>query len=331
MIRTVTPGDLWLLRRKPRYQQVLYTEHLLAHGHRPLWFALHSMLAGNYRERMTLVLAERDGIALAQAMGRLGRPEQDVVYLAANGMRSERMLSDYELWFHLLNRLCADAAQHSVQRLYAALPAQHNELREIFRQAGFQAYTHRHLFHLSGPDWDQGTRLAPMRLQSRRDHWAIHKLYGFVTPHLVQQSEVRNARHWSLYQPYALGRNRAWVLGPDDDLIAYLRLYSGPGGHVFALMMRPEARELVADVLRFGLAQLNDRRPVYLLLREYQQELCQPAMRLGFQLVGEQTLLVKHTVVPIRRTVLMPSLEAGLEPRLPVRQYTSPLARPEEC
>ncbi|WP_298405946.1 hypothetical protein [uncultured Chloroflexus sp.] len=330
MIRTVTPSDLWSLRRKPRYQQVLYTERLLAYSHRPLWFALQSMLAGNHRERMTLVLAERGGFALAQAMGRLGRPEQDVIYLATNGTRSEQTPSDYELWFHLLHRLCADAAQHSVQRLYAALPSQHNELREIFRQVGFQAYTHRQILHLSGPDWDQGTRLAPMRAQSRRDHWAIHKLYGIVAPHLVQQAEVRNARYWTLYQPYSLVRRQAWVLGPDDDLAAYLRLLSGPSGHVFSVLIRPDAREQAVDVLRFGLAQLSDSRPVYLILREYQQELFEPAMRLGFQPVGEQILLVKHTVVPIRRTVLAPSLEVGLEPRVSVRRYAWPPTVREE-
>jgi len=97
MIRTITPSDLWSLRRKPRYQQVLYTERLLAYSHRPLWFAVQSMLAGNHRERTTLVLAERGGFALVQAMGRRGRPEQDVIYLATNGTRSEHTPSDYEL------------------------------------------------------------------------------------------------------------------------------------------------------------------------------------------------------------------------------------------
>lgn len=331
MIRTVTPGDLWLLRRKPRYQQVLYTGRLLAYSHRPLWFALQSMLAGNHRERTTLVLAEGGRFALVQAMGRRGRPEQDVIYLAINGTRSEHTPSDYELWFHLLHQLCANAAHHSVQRLYAALPCQHNELREIFRQVGFQAYTHRHLFHLSGPDWDQGTRLAPMRMQARRDHWAIHKLYGMATPHLVQQAEVYNARNWTLHKAYSLVRRQAWVLGPDDDLVAYLRLLSGPNGHVFSLIIRPDEREQAVDVLRFGLAQLSDSRPVYLLLREYQQELFEPAMRLGFQPVGEQTLLVKHMVMPIRRAVLAPSLEVGLEPRVSVRRYVLPPTAREEC
>jgi hypothetical protein len=151
------------------------------------------------------------------------------------------------------------------------------------------------------------------------------------TPHLVQQAEVRNARHWTIYRPYSFLRRQSWVLGPDDDLVANLRLLSGPSGHVFSILIRPDAREQAVDVLRFGLAQLSDSRPVYLLLREYQQELFEPAMRLGFQPVGEQTLLVKHTVVPIRRMVLTPSLEVGLEPRVSVRRYILPPTVREEC
>lgn len=326
MIRSVAPGDLWSLRRKPRNQVVLYTEGLLARAHRPAWFALRCLLQGNGRDLSSAVYQERGSSALVQAQGRSGRPEQDIVYLATAGARSTRLPSDYELWYRLLERLSVDAGYHHVQRLYAAIPAQHNELREIFRQLGFQAFAHGTILHLSGPDWDQGTSLAPMRPQSRRDHWAIHKLYGATTPHLVQHAEVRNARHWAL--PITQGwfgpRRAAWVLGPDDDFVAYLRLVSGPAGHVFSMLIRPDARDAAVDVLRFGLAQLSDTRPVYLLLREYQGELVAPAQDLGFQPIGEQALLVKHIVVPVRRPLLVPALEPGLEPQAPAPRLAAP-------
>jgi hypothetical protein len=316
MIRSVVPGDLWALRRKPRHQVVLYTDGLLAQAHRPAWFALRCLLQGNGRDRSTLIAQDRGASAVVQALGRGGRPEQDIVYLGTSGTRAARLPSDYDVWFRLLERLCVNAGHNHVQRLYAAAPSQHTEVREIFRQLAFQAYAHKTILHLSGPDWDQGTTLAPMRIQSRRDHWAIHKLYGAVTPHLVQHAEVRNARHWSLSQQLGQQRRMAWVLGPDDDLEAYLRLTSGPSGHVFSLLIRPDTRDQVVDVLRFGLARLSDTRPVYLVLREYQEELLAPCQALGFQPIGEQALLVKSTVVAVRRPLLAPSFEPGLEPRV---------------
>lgn len=330
MIRTVAPGDLWSLRRKPRNQLVLYTEGLLARSHRPVWFALRSMLAGNGRDRSTLIYKDRSGSAVVQAQGRSGRPEQDVIYLASGGTRQSRVPSDYELWFRLLERLCISAGHSHVQRLYAAIPGQQSELREIYRQLGFQAYTHASILHLSGPDWDQGTTLAPMRAQARRDHWAIHKLYGAITPHLVQHAEVRNARHWALPMPRLSSiRRAAWVLGPDDDLDAYLRLVSGASGHVFSMLIKPDARDLAVDVLRFGLAQLSDSRPVFLLLREYQGELVARAHDLGFQPIADQALLVKSTVVALRRPLLVPAFEPGLEPQVSAPHISTPREDPQ--
>lgn len=331
MIRTVAPGDLWSLRRKPRNQMVLYTEGLLAQAHRPIWFALRCLLAGNGRDRAMMVYQDRGVSALVQAQGRGGRPEQDIVYLASSGSRTSFLPSDYDIWFRLLERLCFSAGHNHIQRLYTATPSQHGEVREIFRQLGFQAFSHNSILHLSGPDWDQRTTLAPMRGQARRDHWAIHKLYGAVTPHLVQHAEVRNARHWALplTQPYAGQRRAAWVLGPDDDLVAYLRLVSGVSGHVFSLLIRNDARDQAVDVLRFGLAQLSDSRPVYLLLREYQQELIDPAHDLGFQPIGEQALLMKSTVVPLRRPLLVPAFEPGLEPQVTAPRISTPREDPQ--
>jgi len=142
--------------------------------------------------------------------------------------------------------------------------------------------------------------------------WAIHKLYGAVTPRQVQLFEARDARSWMLpldrvwRRPY---RN-AWVLGAGDRMVAYLHRTTGPVGHVFSLLIRPEAREQMTDVLRFGLAQIHDALPVYLVLRDYQQELFLPAGDLGFHPVADYTLLCKQTTVAARRSLLTPALES---------------------
>lgn len=330
MIRSVAPIDLWALRRKPRSQVVLYTTSLLVQPHRPLWFALRCMLQGVGRDRAMMVFHDRGLSAVVQAQGRNGRPEQDIIYLSTHGARGRGWPSDRDIWFRLLEQLCSNAGHNYVQRLYASISSQQVELREIFRQLGFQAYAHRTILQLSGPDWDQGTTIAPMRAQSRQDRWAIHKLYGAVTPHLVQYAEACNPRDWMLplTQQWTTQRRRAWVLGPADDLVAYVHATSGPVAHVFTLLIHPQARDVVTEVLRFGLTQVPDTRPVYLLLREFQEELLAPAQDLGFQPIGEQTMLVKSMVVPVRRSVLVPALEPGLEPRIPIPSISAPREDP---
>jgi hypothetical protein len=312
----VTPGDLWALRRKPRNQVVLYDDALLARPHQPFWFALRCFMEGSGRDLAMAVFQEKGIRSFVQARGRSGRPEQDIVYLSSHGDGVHGPSSDHDIWFRLLEQMCIHAGHNYIQRLYASIWSDQMELREIFRQLGFQAYIKRFVLQLSGPDWDQGTTLALMRAQSRRDAWAIHKLYGRVAPHLVQYAEVRTPRSWALAlsSRWQRQRCRGWVLGPEDDLISYLHMLNGPTAHVFTMLLHPERRDSAADVLRFGLAQLQDNKPVYLLLAEYQSELLMPAQNLGFQPVGEQTLLMKSTVVPVRKSVLLSAFEPNLEP-----------------
>jgi hypothetical protein len=319
MIRPATFGDLWALRRKPRSFVMLYNEALLAGIHRWQLTALRLMLHGSTRDGATLVLRERGARAVLQTLRRDQRPEHDIVMLAAyeggNGSPT-----DADAWFRLLEAHALYAGQVGIQRVYAALSQRHDELREVFRQIGFFGYCTQTVLRLQGPDWDQGTTLAPMRAQYRSDIWAIHKLYGAITPRPVQQAEARDSRTWARWsvRGWKRSRVRSWVLGPADNLTAYMSVSSGSTAHVLALLVRPEYRDITTDILRFGLGQINDDLPVYLLLRDYQRELMLPAEDLGFQAIGEQALLCKHLTQPVRRSVLLPALEPGLEPPTPI-------------
>ncbi len=323
MIGPATFGDLWTLRRKPRSQVMLYSEVMLARPHRMLSFALRCILEGSSYDGATMMFRERGVRAALQSLGRSGRPEHDIVMLTAYG-GGRGAPSDPDIWYRLLERLCIQAGRAQVQRLYAALSQRHDELREVFRQLGFTNYTAQMVMRLEGPDWDQGTTLAPMRPQSQRSLFAIHKLYGAITPRHVQHAEARDSRTWKVPRTHPLRpRARGWVLGSDDNLSAYLHVTSGPIAHVLTLLIHPESRDITTDVLRFGLGQLNDDLPVYLLLRDYQRELMLPASDLGFQPIGEQALFVKHTTVVARRPILVRSLEPILESRTPISTISS--------
>ena len=318
MIRPVTLADLWSLRRKPRSTVMLYNEEMLANPHRPFWFALRCAIGGGSRVRSSLLYSERGSQAMVQALGRRRRAELDITMLAS--YITQPGVTDPDAWFRLLEQLCVQAGQYQMQRVYAALSQRHDELREVFRQLGFTCFAHQTVMRLEGPDWDQGTQVADMRSQSHRDVWAIHKLYGTITPRPVQIAEARGARDWKLplsdrWQPV---RRRAWVLGEADNLGAYLTMTSGPAAHVLTMLLLPEMRDQATEVLRFGLGQVGDDVPVYLLLRDYQHELLLPAGDLGFQPIGEQALLQKQMTVQVRRPLLAPAREVRPDPSRPL-------------
>ena len=317
MIRKATIADVWMAWQKPRNMVMFYHEAMLATARRPAWFVVRALIEATARDGAAQVYRDRGVQAFIRAEGRRGRPEHDIVMLATYG-GGPGCPTDPDVWFRLLEALCATAARDGVQRFYAALPETPDELREVFRQVGFQCYTRQMVLHLDGPDLDQRTTIAPMRPQERRDVWAVHKLYGATTPHSVQLAEARSARDWQLPITRSLSTiRRAWVLGRDDDLAASLQLVSGQTAHVLTLIVRPDQRDIVGDVLRFGLGQVTDTSPVYLMLREYQQELLAPAADLGFEPLGEQHLVARQSTVPARR--LFPSaLRRQAEPRRPI-------------
>jgi hypothetical protein len=298
---------------------MLYNEEMLAHPHRPFWFALRCAVGGGSRLRSTLVYVDRGVRAMAQVLGRHRRAELDIALLASYGA-PQPGLTDPDAWFRLLEHLCIQAGQYQMQRVYAALSQRHDELREVFRQLGFTCFAHQTVMRLEGPDWDQGTTVAPMRPQSHRDVWAVHKLYGATTPRPVQMAEARASRDWKLplSNSWQQMRRRAWVLGAEDDLHLYLAMTSGPAAHILTMLVKPEAREQTTMVLRFALGQISDEVPVYLLLRDYQSDLLLPAGDLGFQPIGEQALLYKQMTVPVRRPLLAPAREPRAEPNGPL-------------
>jgi hypothetical protein len=70
-------------------------------------------------------------------------------------------------------------------------------------------------------------------------------------------------------------------------------------------------------MLRYALSHIHEPRTVFAVIRGYQSEIGGALEELGFKLRGEQTLFVKHLVVPQRQTVRVPALlraEPNLEP-----------------
>lgn len=315
MSRLLTPTDVLTLRHKPRSLALLNEDALLLQRHRPFLFGLRSLVANNSRFT-TYVQHEGSISGVLHACSRESRPEQQVVALATYGP-THQLPTDHDIWFRLLEAHVVQSAQQQIQRLYVTQPGANTEMGEIFRQSGYTSYARQILLRLDGPDWDQGTRMATMQPQSRHDVWGVHQLYGQITPRPVQHAEAKAARDWMLplQTPWNGVKLRAWVLRNADHISASLRVRSGRQAHLMHLLIDPNARDLATDIVRFGISQIADTLPIWLILREYQEELLWSAQDLGFQPIEEQSLWVRHNVRFMRRSafarVLEPTRESG--------------------
>lgn len=321
MTRLLTPPDLLTLRHKPRALVQLHPDAVLHTPHRPLLFGMRSLLSNHGRYRSLFV---HDGAvsAVLHALAPTNRPERALVALASYGP-AMRYPSDHDVWYRLLEAHVITSANQHVQRLYATLSAD-DDLGEIFRQSGYTSYAKQTLFRLDGPDWNQGTRFASLVPQSRADVWGVHQLYGSVTPKPVQHAEARTARDWALplTTPWDTTKHRAWVLRMEDRVLASVRIKSSRTAHLIQLLVHPDVRSDVADMLRFGIGQIADTLPIWLVLREYQEELRWPAQDLGFHPFHEQHALVRHMTAFARLPALARVLEPTRERGTPVPSIT---------
>lgn len=318
MSRLLTPIDLFRLRRKARSLVVLDGDASLLRRHRVVLTALRSIVE-NHSHYATTIVRSNTVSAILQARRRHTRPEHELMALVSYGAE-QRYPSDYDLWFTLLESHVVESARSRIQRLYTTLDSTNADLGEIFRQSGFVPFSRQIVLRLDGPDWDQGTRIATMHPQTRHDVWSVHQLYGQITPRPVQLAEAKAARDWMLplATPWESVKQRAWVQRHNDQVVASLRIQSGREAHVIRLFVHPNVRDEVPDMLRFGMSQIADTLPIWLVLRDYQSDLLWSAQDLGFQPFSEQSLLVRHNVAIIRRPALARVLESTHDQGTPI-------------
>lgn len=319
MIRPVSPRDFWSLRRKPYSRLYLYNEVMLARGHNPALYAVRCWLDVRGGSGVTLVYRDGGLRGFVQAWRRPGRPEIDLLYLAALPYgRKNPPPTDPDVWYRLLEQLIAYAGSKGIQRIYAPL-ASGAPTFELLRQLGFQPYTQRQVWVLRNPTVEEGSAMVALRAQARRDAFAIQQLYEAVAPRVVQQAEMRSSSSWHLPIPrvsWDRVRRKGWVLGREagEGLDITIQAWIGPSNTVLYPLIRPDGRQKAEAALRYSLSQLPENRPVYALVSGYQSELQAPLEGLGFEHIGDQVLMVKNTVVALRSPRLSPVVEGGPDP-----------------
>jgi hypothetical protein len=280
--------------------------------------SVRSLLGPMGDDLVTLVLRDGGVRGFIQARKRAHAPELDISYLAGYISRGNR-IPNGDVWFSLVENLIERAGHARIERVFAAVGQRFDDLTEVLKQLGFQPYAQQQIWMLPEPTVEVGSALVALRRQYRRDAWPIHQLYTRITPRHVQQAELRRADSWQLPRPRRRisWRERGWVLGSDQALQAHVHVLTGPRAHVLRPLIDPSERHTAAAMLRYAVNQLSEPRTVFAVIRGYQSEIGGALEELGFKLRGEQTLFVKHLVVPQRQLARVPALlrsDPGLEP-----------------
>lgn len=324
VIRSFGIRDINLVRRLQGSGMALDLEGRLVRPHSPLQAALVGWLPFVGVGAATYVL---DGFVengqlvqgFAQARERQGHLEADVVYLAASPSQPDGVPQACQ---HLLAYLCHDQGAQGIQRLYAKVAEDAEEMLTVFRQAGFVVYALESLLRLDTlPEGLPSAADIPLRPRQSADSWGLQRLYFKSAPRTVQQAECAAGGSWESSPVDRLRgeRDERWVWEQAGEILGYVRLVQGRQGNWLKVLLHPQAQDRADDLVGWALALLADfaPRPTYTTVRAYEVVLQAAFSEANFRHLGNFILLVKHTTARVREpewkraTVLDPGVEAA--------------------
>jgi hypothetical protein len=325
LIKPFDVRDFLLVSKLQNQGMLLNLEEALTQPYRPLLEALVGCLPLQGIGVFTYVYDEMGGgrrmAGFAQARMRKESSEADVVYLTPSPSAAEDIIT---IWCRLLEKLCFEAGEQGIQRIFARPPEDGPEV-EAFQQVGFSIYTREDIFRLVQMPSDLShPERRTVRPQQPADSWGLQGLYAAVAPRLVQQAESFTAREWEATRGTWLRRAKreGYMMEDKGEVIGYLRIRKGQTGHWLTMLLHPQAYERADELVVQSLSLLAEYppRPIYCCLPRYQGGLRTPLEVKGFQLFASQCAMVKHTTVRVREPALklVPALEKRAEAATPM-------------
>ena len=314
--------DLILIRKLRGV--VLPPEEVLINTYSPLRAALQSSL-NPFRpdsfQAITYVLGHqqhdhRQPRGVVQTWENHRRGTALVVYLAP-----DRGWEDPAIWPRWLENLCQKVGERGMRRVVACLPAEDTRL-SAFQHVAFHIYAQEDIFRLANPPSElRPERSNGFRPRHTRDTWALARLYGAITPPLVQQAEGLSlaGRDEAICMPISSRGTKGYVLEIGQEILGYAETRRGSQGAWIRFLLHPQARDM-AEALVCGTLNRLSCQSIYCSLPDYQGGVRSALQNVGFKPCGRQVVLVRHIAVFARRPIieLAPALEKGAEAIVPV-------------
>jgi hypothetical protein len=312
--------DLRLVAQLQKEHVSLCPIETLTRPQSPLWAAIGSLLPFDEGQSLTFMLHEQRGedrqqLGFLQARQPPARPTMYIQRLTPPLDSNE----DAQIaWHRLINYAVTAAGERGIQRIFACAGDGSPE-KAVLSAVGFSIYAQEVIYRLA-PDFRPYTT-APgnIRPEQSTDLTGIDRLYGQITPHLVQlaESPARDGGSGWPCGPLNWGQGEGFVLEDKVGLAGYGYLQSGRIGHWLHVLIHARAYDQASDLLDYGLALLNyyPPYPVYCGVREYQGGVRVRLEERGFQVFSTQCWLVRHTMARVKEPArgLVPALEKRVE------------------
>lgn len=210
----------------------------------------------------------------------------DVARLAVRG-DSSRILGPlvHAATVHLQNR--------GVPRLFARCPAAH---RDVLSALDFMSLAREYVLLGPATHRRQETPLhADSRYRMPQDAWPLHQLESETTPVLVRQLEGLTSSDWS----HKSRDMSEIVIEQDGRIVAWIGwgAKARDGLVQLAMLVHPDHKDLAPNLLVHALDHAAPNTRFVTRVREYRVEVLKAFTEAGFQIIAEETVMVKHAGV----------------------------------
>lgn len=168
------------------------------------------------------------------------------------------------------------------------------------RRVGFQSLAREYV--LVGParhSSTQGALPVESRYRLPQDAWALHQLESDIAPSLVWQLEGLTSWEWTQRRTDMT----QIVVERDAKIVAWVGWQARTRRRLIrlGLLVHPAHLDVTEPLLVYALQQLPAGSRYLIRLREYQTETLRACIDTGFEVVGEEILMVKHAGVELAR------------------------------
>ncbi len=284
--RYVTLVDLPLLRRLGEKSVVLDSELNFTHTNTDVLGTFVSSVILPQRGLYTLVA--RSGAQ--QVVGQFRLKGDDlhahVVYLAPGYHHGE----DDTPYLYLLDAMAREAGRSGAHALVAEVN-EHSALFELMRTSGYAVYARQEIWVRHPGSYPSFLGDVTLKEESAQDLVGVNALIHATTPALVQQFAL---------PPSDMPR---LVYRPHDRVEGYVAYSEGKHGIYVIPYLHPDAMSDAPSILDAALRMIprNDRVPVFVCVRRYQDWVCEALAELAFEPFTQQALMVKHMTVGVHR------------------------------
>ncbi len=288
---TVSLVDLPLVRRLAESGVILDSESGFTRGDSGTSF--FTLLLPN-REVHTLVTRVDQLQLVGQFRLRPNEHHAHIIYIAP-GMGTED--EDNTVWLYMLDALAVAAGRRGAHTLAAELP-ESDPLFTTLRAANYAIYARQEIWQhppLNDGDLPFPAHEITLTEATRDDLQGIHLLYSNIIPRLVQQvSDLPDVCEGLVYRK-------------NERVEGFIAISEGKYGLYLMPHLHPDVFSEAGDIMTLALAQVGrTRKPIFVRVRRYQDWLDNVLDALGFTMVTQQALLIKHIAAGVRTTAFTP-------------------------